>query len=264
MLASHSQIVSFPETRFFSRTLPINPLLRRLKWYGSKSRTVVQQYLEENDYHSINPFKDLSSGRWILHDRWCQILIGTLDQMIACRVPEDINDDTVWGLEKSPRHLHYISSIERGGPGNKYLHLLRHGPDVVASMHLVTNRYPEQWGGRRSVRKCVQWWNHSMRASLKYRGKSNHLFVVYEQLLASPQKVLQAICHFLDLDYQEKMVGNFHQTADRLLNEDGQWHDRNEKQSLSKSNKLEKHFDNAAIRYIERKTMDVDFTPFYH
>jgi hypothetical protein len=264
MLASHPQIISFPETRFFSRTLPINLFLRRLKLYGSKSRAIVQQYLEENSYQSINPFMDISPGRLIMHDKWCRILIDILDQMIARGIPEGTNGSTIWGLEKSPRHLHYISSIERGGPGNKYLHLLRHGPDVVASMHLVTNRYPEQWSGRRSVRKCTRWWNHSMRASLKYRKNPNHLFVVYEQLLASPQKVLQAICHFLDLNYRKKMISHFHQTADMLLNEDGKWHSRNEKRSLSQSNKLEKHFNTAEISYIERKTLNVDFTPFYH
>jgi hypothetical protein len=264
MLASHSHIVSFPETRFFSRTLPINSVLRQLKLHGAGSRSVVQQYLEENGYQAVNPFQDMPSRRLLTHDKWCRILIDVIDQMIIRGTPEDINDNTIWGLEKSPRHLHYISSIESGGPGNKYLHLLRHGPDVVASMHLVTNRYPEQWSGRRSVSKCVRWWNHSMRASLKYRDSPNHLFVVYEQLLASPKKVLQAICRFLGLNYQEEMSSHFHQTADGLLNEDNKWHGRNEKRTLSKSNKLEKHFGTAAIRYIGRKTLNVDFNLFYH
>lgn len=266
MLVGHSKIVSFPETRFFPRTLPINPLLRRLKLYGSKSRAIVQEFLEENDCRTITPFKDSQTSRWVTHNTWCRELIEVIDQIIRQKTPDDINHETIWGLEKSPRHLHYVSSIDQARQENKYLHLLRYGPDVVASMYLVTNRYPEQWNGKRSVRKCIQWWNHSMRASLKYCESPNHFFVVYDQLVKSPEKVLQPVCNFLHLNYQKSMIDNFAQTAEVLTNadEDAKWHKRNKSQSLSKSNKLEKHFDSSAIRYIKKKTFDVDFTQFYH
>lgn len=184
--------------------------------------------------------------------------------MILHDKPEDMSDSTLWGLEKTPRHLHYISSIEKAGSKNKFLHILRDGPSVVASLHLATKRYPEQWSGERSVKKCISWWNNSIKASLKYREKSDHFFVVYAQLLNEPETVLKAISNFLDLEYEEAMTQEYHQTADSLTKKEEEWKVKNQKQSLTKSNKLQTHFDSSTINYIKKKTLNIDLTEFYH
>lgn len=263
MIASHSQVISFPETHFFSETLPINPILRRLKPYGPAGRAKVEQFLNRHSYTELNPFAADSIYSLYSHKNWCRKLVHILDQMIAHDI-EDKTDGTVWGLEKTPRHLHYISSIEQANSVNKFLHILRHGPDVVASLHLATKQYPEQWDGKRSVKKCINWWNNSMGQSLKYREKSNHLFVAYEQLIESPKSVLKAISDFLNVKYEKRMVHNFHQTADSLTKAEEEWKKQNTKQSLSKSDKLEIHFDDSTISYIKKKTLNINLNQFYH
>jgi hypothetical protein len=259
MVASHSQVVSFPETHFFSETLPINPLLRRLKLHGSSSRSFVQQFLEAHNY----PFDPFTDNSLLTHGQWCRTLLGVIDQMIMHDRPENLSGGSLWGLEKTPRHLHYISSIEIGNSDNKFLHILRDGPSVVASLHLATSQYPKQWGGKRSVKKCISWWNNSIKAAMKYRGESNHLFVVYNQLLNETETVLRAITNFLDLEYEEAMIKDFHQTADSLTKEEEEWKEKNHKQSLSRSNKLQTHFDDSTIAYIKKYTRDIDLTSFY-
>lgn len=264
MIASHPQVMSFPETHFFSKTLPINLILRKMKLHGSKSRKTVTRFLKNNSYESLHPFAGISAYKLYTYREWCQKLIGILDQMIVREAMDNKIGTPVWGLEKTPRHLHYISSIEQVPGPSKFLHILRDGKDVVASLHLATKRYPDQWGGERSVRKCINWWNSSMRASLQYRRQPNHCFIVYEQLLEAPEIVLKAICAFLKIDYDQSMLRDFHRTAGPLTQEEEKWKDQNRNRSLDKSNKLQQHFDASEIDYITNHLLDIDLKPFYH
>lgn len=261
MVASHSQVVSFPETHFFSETLPIHPLLRRIKLYGSGSRNFVTNFLDEHRYSDIDPFSDLPP--LCTHNRWCKTLLHTIDEMILAET-ENFKSSNVWGLEKTPRHLFYISSIQQEGHQNKFLHILRSGPDVVASLYLATQNYPEQWGGSRSIKKCISWWNNSITESLKYQDDSNHLFATYEQLLTNPQTVLRAISDFMEINYQETMVEKFYKTAGSLTKEEEEWKQKNARQSLSKSNKLKQHFDDDTIAYIKKNVLNINLTQFHH
>lgn len=261
MIASHSQVVSFPETHFFSETLSINPLLRRIKLYGPGSRDFVINFLDEHGYSDIRPFSDLPP--LCTHNRWCKTLLYTIDQMILAK-SEGSTSNNIWGLEKTPRHLFYISSIQQSGYQNKFLHILRNGPDVVASLHLATKNYPGQWGGSRSIKKCISWWNNSVKESLKYQDDPNHLFATYDQLLTNPQTVLKAICNFMEIDYQETMTEDFHNTAGVLTKEEEKWKQKNAQQSLSKSNKLQQHFDDDTIAYIKKNVLNIDLTQFNH
>lgn len=197
------------------------------------------------------------------HNQWCKILLDTIDKMIISE-SKSINFNNIWGLEKTPRHLFYISSIQQKGYQNKFLHILRNGPDVVASLYLATQQYPEQWGGSRSLKKCISWWNNSIKESLKYKGKPEHLFVTYEQLLSNPKNVLQSICHFLDLEYYNSMAEDFHNTAGKLTKEEEKWKQKNTQQSLNKSNKLQQTFDENTIARIEEEVIDIDLEQFYH
>ncbi len=261
MIASHPQVVSFPETHFFSETLPINTLLRRLKLYGNGSRGVVLSYLRENSYTNIHPFVD--SPPLCTHNQWCKILLQTIDKMID-EETKNIDSQTVWGLEKTPRHLLYISSIQQTGFHNKFLHIFRNGPDVVASLYLATQKYPNQWGGARSVNKCLDWWNSSIKESLKYQGKQNHLFVTYEQLLEDPKKVLAVVCDYLAIDFNPSMTRDFHNTAATLTSEEEKWKQKNAQQALDKSNKLEENFDSRTVAHIKKSVLDIDLTQFHY
>lgn len=239
-------------------------MLRKLKLHGPKSRKAVTQFLYNNNYGDLHPFNEKSTYNLYTHTSWCQKLIDILDQMIIHDARNKSMHEPVWGLEKTPRHLHYISSIEQSHTPNKFLHILRKGGDVVASLHLATRQYPEQWSGERSVRKCINWWNNSIRTSLKYRQQPNHCFVVYEQLLEAPETALKAVCDFLGFAYQQTMLQNFHHTAGALTQEEEKWKDQNTNGSLDKSNKLQEYFDASTIDYITDHILDIDLKQFYH
>ncbi|MCW9707363.1 sulfotransferase family protein [Fodinibius salsisoli] len=264
MIASHPRVISFPETHFFSSTLPINTFLRRLKLHGKRSRKIVDQFLRQNGYSNLHPFEKVSPYKLFSCKEWCQLLLKVIDQMTVHDAKGLGGDEPIIGLEKTPRHVHYISSIEQTDTSNKFIHILRNGSDVVASLHLATKQYPEHWGGERSIKKCISWWNKSIEQSLQYQHQSNHFFVVYEQLIASPERVLEALCCFLKLDYKQSMTQNFHQVAGSLTQKEEAWKDQNTRQSLDKSNKLTEHFDASTVAYIRAETKEINLKQFFH
>lgn len=254
LVASHTRIVSFPETHFFSHTLPINPLLRRLKFYGEEDRNFVRNYLSTNGFQNILPFQGGSKYKKYSHRRWTGKLLLIIDRMARSSEAEK---PSVW-IEKTPRHLHYISSITVADPDVKFLHMLRNGTEVVASLHLATKKYPEEWGGLRSIDKCIKWWNRSIKASIKYKDQPNHLFVTYDRLITHPEEVLDGICHFLSVDYEPDMLRRYHKTAQNLTGKKEKWKSRNTEISLQKSNKLHENFDAETIEYIDNRILAVD------
>lgn len=261
MMASHPQVVSFPETHFFSHTLPINPLLRRLKIYGKKEQDFVRRFLEKHNYTTVSA-SEIDESKKYLHNSWCRKVVSILDK-IAIKDEGDLSQESRYWLEKTPRHLHYISSIESTRPGHKFLHILREGKHVVASLHLATQRHPDQWDGERSVHKCISWWKQDVKQSLKYVDNPNHLLVVYEQLISDPQLVLNKICRFLSLPFDRQMLSEYHKTADQITEEGEQWKSRNYETDLTKSNKLQQHYDEETIAYITRKTSFMNISDLY-
>lgn len=263
MIASHSRVVSFPETHFYSKTLPINPILRRIRMYGHKSRTTVKHFLQKHDYAELASMLDTSSSSLYSHKDWCQKLSEILEKMTVREARRKGAQSPVWGLEKTPRHLHYISSIRQSNPDKKFIHIIRDGREVVASLHLATKKHPEEWDGVRSIDKCIKWWNESIRVTLKYQNDPDHFIATYDQLLESPERVLEGISNFLDLAFRKSMVGDFHNTARDLKTEKEKWKQKNCRQCLDKSNKLQ-HFDDETIRHITENTLSIDLKQFYH
>lgn len=261
MLATHPRIISFPETHFFHPAMPINPILRRLKLYGNKERQRVLDFLNTYGF-DLDPF-DENAGR-SFHHRWCCTLIEVLEKMAREQAQKnDIRQPACW-VEKTPRHLHYISSIEGTGCEPKFIHMLRRGKDVVASMHLASKNNPEEWKGVRPIKKCIRWWKTDVKISFRYQGQSNHFFAVYGQLIDEPEEVLKPLCQFLNVEYTPKMATQFHRSAPGLIAKEESWKARNTKRTLRKSTKLQDNFDESTIRYITRKTASVDLSSFYH
>jgi len=131
---------------------------------------------------------------------------------------------TTW-VEKSPDHLAYIDEIARYVRPTRFIHILRNGPDNIASIYDAAQKYPDThwnfyWG---TLDRCVNQWKHSIRLTQKYRGHPNHLTVIYEELVNDPQTTLTRICEFMGLEYEETMVDNYRDTAKGIVLEKSAW-----------------------------------------
>lgn len=111
----------------------------------------------------------------------------------------------IW-LEKTPDHLYAIRRITRAAASCKFIHLIRDGKDVAASIREVTQKYPDSWRGQISAVDCVNKWNNALTETRKWIGDKNHLVVRYESFTKNPKENLKAICQFLGIDYGQEML----------------------------------------------------------
>ncbi len=200
ILAAHPRIQSFPESHFFVDLRP-HGILRQT---GLSSRASVSRL---RDFLRDAGRQDLADGlpRTLpLARSRARLFVALLDRMAAEA------GAAAW-VEKTPRHLHFIPTIERFVPDARFIHLLRRGEDVVASLYDVTRRYPDQWGGPRPVDACVQRWLEGVRISFRRRTDPRHLLLSYEVLATDPDTALREMSQFMGIELAADLV---HRRAD--------------------------------------------------
>ena len=233
MIASHSNVVSFPETHLFSKTIPINKIGRWFKIYGKGSSNQLLKLMEGLELSKEQIC--LPSSTILKSREWSSYLLKNIDQLASYHAQQG---ESYW-LEKTPRHLRYIDLIANTDPDAKFIHIIRRGENVAASMYFATNNYPEQWGGPRSIKKCVYWWNRSIKNARPYLGQKNHIFISYEQMLEQPELVMKKFCDQVHLSHQTAMHNSFYKTAPSLIGNEEKWKERNTSSDISNSKKFD-------------------------
>ena len=128
----------------------------------------------------------------------------------------------IW-VEKTPSHLYFIDLIRKYIPDAKFIHIIRNGEDVVASLYEVTHRYPEKWGGSRSIKECVERWNTDIKITRQYAKTINHILIRYENLVQEPEFILKKICHFVNIDFTPVMIEQHARMAKLLILHEWKW-----------------------------------------
>ncbi|MCB0064991.1 MAG: sulfotransferase [Caldilineaceae bacterium] len=206
MLAAHSAIASFPESHF----LLIASRSRRARWMrkiglvAPEMRQHLRQFLHEVGHPELLPPMTYRLQPFIRQ------FAHILDQLTV------VQGKSIW-LEKTPGHLYYINDFANAIPNARFIHLIRNGADVVASLYEVTNQYPAQWGHGYTIEQCVKMWNRTVRLSMGYVGNTNHHIVRYEQLLAQPEAVLGDLCRFIGVPFETTMRVAHHNVAPQLI-----------------------------------------------
>lgn len=182
LIGAHPRVRAFPESHFFARA-------------AGAPRAEGLRHLRE--------FLDAAGAPWpSAADRLSlvEIFVAALDEAARAAGAD------AWS-EKTPRHLHHAPYIAAHVPKARFVHVLRRGVDVVASLHRVTREAPELWGGRpRSIGRCVRRWESDVQTSLAYRGDPLHHLVRYEALVARPEETATHICGFLGIEPDAAML----------------------------------------------------------
>jgi len=129
---------------------------------------------------------------------------------------------TCW-VEKTPGHIFVLDHIEKSVPGARFIHLIRDGRAVVASLMDAKNKFPEARIWQKSLADFVRLWNAAIRKSARCVGKENHFFVSYEALVTNPQKELRAICQFLSLEFEEEMLERYRDVGTNIVRYGRPW-----------------------------------------
>lgn len=213
LLASHPQIASFPESHFFPHAVPVKRWLKVLGISSPQAKERLHQFLHKIDHEEM---MNLVPRYGFLIRQYVKSFVRILDELT-------IKQGKQHWVEKTPRHLHFIDIIEKYIPDPKFIHVIRNGKDVVASMYDVTHQYPEEWGGTRSIEQCVSRWNRDIKTTQRYITKKNHTSVKYEELVKKSEAVLKQTCEFFDVKFRPEMITKHGLALEKIILDHQEW-----------------------------------------
>ncbi len=243
-IAGHSQVTSFPESKFFQRLVYPGTWRSRLGIASGRARLNYNQFFQDIGRTDVK--RHLPSNAIFIR-QYAYAFVASLDALA------EEENRSCW-LEKTPAHIQRISYIERLVPQSKFIHIIRDGRDVVASLYSVSREYPETWNGSWDIDKCIQRWLSDTHISYLHSNKANHLLVRYESLVDNPNSVLKAICEFLNLSFEDKMIENRSRSAKNIVRDREKWKESvSHSIEKSRNTKFKELFDNQQIEYITNR-----------
>lgn len=240
-LSKHKKIITFPESHFFGRSF-LSPKSR--KFPTLYSNYVFYKWTKELNEVGINLKYKLSFSR----NSVVKTFIGELDRYAM------ENGKTIW-IEKTPSHLKSIEIIKKYLSDAIFIHIIRDGRDVVASLVETTNKFRE-WGVKYTIDDAVKRYNNDLIISKQYSDKRNHLIVKYENLLLDNSEI-ENVFRYLNIDntlmYEESEV-------DKIILKNEPWKNNNySKKKIDTSlKKFSTVFSEGEKKYIESNLVNWD------
>jgi hypothetical protein len=206
MLARHPDVYSLPETAYFAT------LFARLKsrWGDHDAKSRPQRLVHRAGFarhRARDALVDLQKQLGTPFRAWpgpirsvscARRFIRTLDRVAAQA------ERSMW-LEKTPHHLLYIPEIEQHVPDARFIHVIRPGIDVMASVIDANMRFTGNHAFLGDINLWVQRWNRAMTIHHSYLGKPGHHVIALEDLARDPQAEWSRLCRFLDLQAHAPM-----------------------------------------------------------
>lgn len=213
MLSSHPDVLGFPETFFFvhaSRTSGVWRVLPDALRHTRHAREALLEALERLDALNFTAFVP-SFG--ITYNSYARGFIRLLDELASER------EKRIW-IEKTPGHIRHIDSINRLLPTAMFVHMLRDGRDVVASLehlrrHSLSSGIKLGWPLEKSIRR----WNEAIRISQRHARDPRHVVIRYDELVRDSRDVLRTLCGRLGLPFEVSML-DYSQAAGQVLGRD--------------------------------------------
>ncbi|MEA5466001.1 sulfotransferase family protein [Leptothoe sp. PORK10 BA2] len=216
LLASHPEIVSFPESKFFVDLVRMPEERSRRYALGMVSkylRPTLELFLDEVEHPELKrklPRLPLVK----LYLRSFRTIMAELTQLQGKRI---------W-LEKTPEHLHRLKYVERYMPEAKIIHIVRSGVDVVASLYDLGQRHPNHWGLTfKNEDTCIQRWSDDIAITHQYLSHPNHTLIRYEHLVANPTDEIQRLCSFIGVPFDARMIENYRNMSNQLVRSHETW-----------------------------------------
>lgn len=250
LIARLGPVLCLPETQFF---VELYGAKNRHKHSSSYSvyRRMASRFGLVNPKYTAKRMKKLSgalsvdykSKSW-LKDRQVIGLRHSLDQYC------NENNYSCWS-EKSPNHVFYIDEICKSFGDAKFIHVVRDGADVVSSIYDAMERNAS-WSGRyESIKVIAEVWNSAVENSSLCVGKSNHMFVNYQNIKGNEEKIVSSIASFLGVEDDEVDEAELIRRRSMLVYEDEVWKSGlSQGSSFSAENKFDQIFSKVDRRRI--------------
>jgi hypothetical protein len=212
MLAQHPQVVSFPETHYFQKI--------RGRFGDRPPLGIVSPRAARRNLVAVAG--TVGSDRALPRVVWPTVggYARAFERVAQAAAVRD--GRTLW-VDKSPIHLHWMPQIHRHLPEASFVHIVRDGRDVVASLYELCLSDPSRWvpqvvprgqaaqvrtvaGRARVLDAAIDRWNRDLARTIAHRGKPGHVIVSFEELVADPEAELTRLAAALGLDFDRLML----------------------------------------------------------
>jgi Sulfotransferase family len=113
--------------------------------------------------------------------------------------------------DKTPIYCEHVALIERVLPEAHFVHIIRDGRDASLSLRRMW------FAPAQDMAALARYWRTMVRAARDAgRRAAAYLEVGYEELVLNPKPVLEAICAFVDLRFDEAMLRHWERAPVRL------------------------------------------------
>ena len=230
MLAAHPKISAFPETSFFlslggyrhpwlrsPRDRIVNCLEQTRNALGLASRKARSKLGSLATLLGRKDLRPAVSRRHVTVRGYARGFLWLLDSVAADA------GKSVW-VEKSPAHIYYVDMITRCVPEAVFIHMVRSGPDTIASIFEATQKFDRPWKKHHpDLESCISRWISSVRITLDCLGRPGHFVLTYEDLVSRPREVLAGVCAALGVEYDPAMMADREQGAANLIKPFEDW-----------------------------------------
>lgn len=253
-MSAHPLVFTFPESAFFHKVFSSSRIKRIFGLSSKEAQKGTIDFLKmiskENLINNI-PINTL----WV--KSYISFFANTLDKVTLEK------NRRVW-VEKTPQHLFYIKRIQKYIEKAKFLHVIRNGKDVVASLYEVTERFPKTWGGSRTINQCIQRWENDLKITRKYLSSRNHVAILYEDLVDNPTKTIKSVCDFIGFEFHGAMLKKRVDESKRILLKEEKWkYDVQKPIVNNKNKKFLSVFNNEERKFLEKSLEKSSASKFY-
>ncbi len=198
LLARYPGVHSFPETGFFEALF--GGMERRWNDAGAKNHTHWYHRLGIAHARGWRRLRELEQEFRALRVGPTPHTVGACIRRYIALLDNCARSSgcSIW-VEKTPNHLVYVDDIARHVPDAKFIHVLRNGEDVVASIVDADLDNPTRafHGG---IKRWVGRWNRAVELQLACLGAERHHVLCLEDIVEDFSREWQRLCAFLELD----------------------------------------------------------------
>lgn len=254
LVSNHSDIASFPESKFYQRLVSSDNKIEMFKATGKRAKETTSLFFQLIENEKL---LDLFPKRPSFCLEYSMTFVKALDFLAIQR------DCSYW-LEKTPAHLHRIELIKSFVPQVKFIHIIRNPIDVIASLYEVNLKYPEIWWQSANVIQCLERWLDDVEITKFYAEQHHqHHIIFYEELIRDSNFHIKKICNFLGIEFQQKMLSPNTDSIDNITRKDEIWKNKSDKIINKKGHeKFDRFFCKEQQMKICQSLSTIDFSFF--
>jgi hypothetical protein len=202
MLDAHPELATPSETHF------IPELVAAREKHGASPERMLELLTSHRRWGDFQMDPDELAARWAQTDP----LTGpNAVRAFFHLYGEKLGKPDRWG-DKTPGYVKHMREIQAYLPEARFVHLIRDGRDVALSV------LKQPWGPQTIEAAAEKWRSRVLRGRSQQPYLGFYMEVKFEDLVLHTERELRRICEFVELEFDEAMLG-YHERAEERLKE---------------------------------------------